>query len=125
MHLQHKNDPNASPRDANAHTTTQTQTTGSQLKDNQAAQSLKCHVCLATFICTTTVEKLKEHQENKHPKSDMAVRCVLCACCEGERVLVCVASIAVQVAWTRRARAATSETRRRLSSATATRRRHS
>lgn len=41
---------------------------GSQLKDNAAAQSIKCMVCLATFICTSSEAKLKEHSENKHPK---------------------------------------------------------
>lgn len=41
---------------------------GSQLKDNAKAMSLKCAVCLAQFICTSTEAKLKEHSENKHPK---------------------------------------------------------
>jgi len=43
---------------------------GSQLKDNAAAQSIQCKVCLATFIVTTAEVKLKEHSDNKHPKHD-------------------------------------------------------
>ncbi|KAI8465580.1 MAG: At2g23090 like protein [Monoraphidium minutum] len=46
---------------------------GSQLKTNQAALTLKCHVCLQQFICTTTEQKMREHAENKHPKSDVFV----------------------------------------------------
>lgn len=46
---------------------------GSQLKANQAALTLKCHVCLQLFICTTTEAKMREHAENKHPKSDVYV----------------------------------------------------
>jgi len=45
-------------------------TAGSQLKDNAAAQSIQCKVCLATFIVTTAEVKLKEHSDNKHPKHD-------------------------------------------------------
>lgn len=29
--------------------------------------SVKCHVCMSTFLCTATVGKLKEHADNKHP----------------------------------------------------------
>ncbi|ACO69416.1 predicted protein [Micromonas commoda] len=43
---------------------------GSQLKQNAAAQSIQCKVCMATFICTTAEVKLKEHADNKHPKND-------------------------------------------------------
>jgi hypothetical protein len=42
---------------------------GSQLKSNQAAMTLKCHVCLTQFVCTSKEQQLKDHQENKHPKS--------------------------------------------------------
>lgn len=45
---------------------------GSQLKQNNAAMTKKCNVCLATFVCTTTEAKLKEHWENKHPKSELS-----------------------------------------------------
>lgn len=45
-------------------------TAGSQLKQNAAAQSIQCKVCMATFICTTAEVKLKEHADNKHPKND-------------------------------------------------------
>lgn len=41
---------------------------GSQLKQNTNAMSLKCHVCLQSFVCTSSEAKLKEHSENKHPK---------------------------------------------------------
>jgi hypothetical protein len=44
---------------------------GSQLKANAAALSLKCHVCLQQFICTTTEAKMREHAEAKHPKNDV------------------------------------------------------
>lgn len=30
---------------------------------------LQCQVCRSTFSCTSTVAKLKEHSENKHPKN--------------------------------------------------------
>ncbi|KAF8060025.1 hypothetical protein HT031_004963 [Scenedesmus sp. PABB004] len=42
---------------------------GSQLKANAAALTMKCSVCLTTFICTSKEQQLKDHQENKHPKS--------------------------------------------------------
>ncbi|WIA13555.1 hypothetical protein OEZ86_006815 [Tetradesmus obliquus] len=42
---------------------------GSQLKQNQAAMTLKCNVCLTTFVCTSKEQQLKDHQENKHPKA--------------------------------------------------------
>eukprot|EP00878_Enallax_costatus_P001131 GHUV01001268.1.p1 GENE.GHUV01001268.1~~GHUV01001268.1.p1 ORF type:complete len:102 (+),score=15.99 GHUV01001268.1:121-426(+) len=42
---------------------------GSQLKSNAAAMTLKCQVCLTQFICTSKEQQLKDHQENKHPKS--------------------------------------------------------
>lgn len=44
---------------------------GSQLKTNEAAKTIQCKVCLQAFICTTTAAKLKEHWENRHPKSDI------------------------------------------------------
>lgn len=44
---------------------------GSQLKSNEAAKNIQCKVCLQSFICTTTAAKLKEHWENKHPKTDI------------------------------------------------------
>lgn len=31
--------------------------------------SLQCQICRSTFICTSTVVKLKEHADNKHPKN--------------------------------------------------------
>ena len=49
---------------------------GSQLKANAAAMSYKCAVCLQTFLCTSTEAKLKEHQENKHPKNTPGVRAI-------------------------------------------------
>lgn len=44
---------------------------GSQLKDNAAAQSIKCVVCLQTFVCTATEAMLKQHWENRHPKVEI------------------------------------------------------
>jgi hypothetical protein len=41
---------------------------GSQLKSNQSSMSIKCAICMQTFMCTSTEVKLKEHSENKHPK---------------------------------------------------------
>ena len=49
-------------------THTSIHTTGSQLKNNAASQSIICQVCRSTFICTSTELKLKEHQSNKHDK---------------------------------------------------------
>jgi len=45
---------------------------GSQLKANAAALSVKCSICLQTFICTTTESKLKEHSDNKHSTKTFA-----------------------------------------------------
>ncbi|KDD74926.1 hypothetical protein H632_c983p0 [Helicosporidium sp. ATCC 50920] len=42
---------------------------GSQLKSNAAANNIVCQICRSTFICTSTVVKLKEHADNKHPKN--------------------------------------------------------
>ncbi|KAG2444437.1 hypothetical protein HXX76_001190 [Chlamydomonas incerta] len=42
---------------------------GSQLKQNQASMTIKCNVCMTVFVCTTTEKLLREHAENKHPKS--------------------------------------------------------
>eukprot|EP00238_Polyblepharides_amylifera_P008900 CAMPEP_0196581308 /NCGR_PEP_ID=MMETSP1081-20130531/33571_1 /TAXON_ID=36882 /ORGANISM="Pyramimonas amylifera, Strain CCMP720" /LENGTH=106 /DNA_ID=CAMNT_0041901499 /DNA_START=257 /DNA_END=577 /DNA_ORIENTATION=+ len=50
---------------------------GSQAKTNSAAMSIKCNVCMQTFMCTSTEAKLKEHSENKHPKEDF-FRCFPC-----------------------------------------------
>lgn len=76
---------------------------GSQVKANQAALTQKCHVCLTQFVCTVSrckclhaavllcsvaglcvdnvcccvqskEQQLKDHQENKHPKSTFEVR---------------------------------------------------
>mmetsp|Transcript_45474 Transcript_45474/g.86945 ORF Transcript_45474/g.86945 Transcript_45474/m.86945 type:complete len:82 (+) Transcript_45474:265-510(+) len=41
---------------------------GSQLKANSVAMTIKCKICMQTFMCTSTEAKLKEHSENKHPK---------------------------------------------------------
>ena len=35
--------------------------------------SSQCHICLTTFVCTTNEAKLREHQENKHPKNEFSV----------------------------------------------------
>ena len=35
---------------------------GSQLKQNEAALSIKCKVCLQPFICTSAEVKLREHR---------------------------------------------------------------
>ncbi|KAK3278224.1 hypothetical protein CYMTET_13824 [Cymbomonas tetramitiformis] len=43
---------------------------GSQLKTNEKSMSLKCAVCMQTFMCTSTEVKLREHSDNKHPKED-------------------------------------------------------
>eukprot|EP00976_Prorocentrum_cordatum_P013828 276104-Prorocentrum_minimum.AAC.3 len=43
---------------------------GSQLKDNAKALSIKCHICMQTFMCTSTESKLREHSDNKHPKNE-------------------------------------------------------
>ena len=36
--------------------------TGSQLKQNEAALSIKCKICLQPFICTSAEVKLREHR---------------------------------------------------------------
>jgi hypothetical protein len=41
----------------------------SQLKANQQALTIKCSVCLQTFLGTTSSTSLKEHSDNKHPKN--------------------------------------------------------
>ena len=43
---------------------------GSQLESNAKAMNIQCKVCMATFLCTMTEAKLKEHSDNKHPKND-------------------------------------------------------
>ena len=43
---------------------------GSQNKTNAAAMNIQCKVCMATFMCTISEGKLKEHADNKHPKND-------------------------------------------------------
>jgi len=40
----------------------------SQLKTNQQALSIKCKICMQTFMGVTSAKSLKEHSENKHPK---------------------------------------------------------
>jgi hypothetical protein len=35
---------------------------GSQLKQNEAALTIKCKVCLQPFICTSAEVKLREHR---------------------------------------------------------------
>ncbi|KAG1679468.1 hypothetical protein FOA52_011066 [Chlamydomonas sp. UWO 241] len=40
----------------------------SQTKQNAAAMNIQCVTCMATFLCTSTDSKLKEHSDNKHPK---------------------------------------------------------
>ncbi|KAK9832924.1 hypothetical protein WJX74_001848 [Apatococcus lobatus] len=40
----------------------------SQLKQNEAARSIQCQICRQTFLCTATLQKLKEHHESKHSK---------------------------------------------------------
>ena len=32
--------------------------------------NVQCKVCMATFMCTISEGKLKEHAENRHPKND-------------------------------------------------------
>ena len=32
--------------------------------------NIQCKVCMATFLCTMSEAKLKEHSDNKHPKND-------------------------------------------------------
>ncbi|PNH07645.1 hypothetical protein TSOC_005881 [Tetrabaena socialis] len=44
---------------------------GSQLKTNQASMTIKCNICLTTFVCTTNETMLKQHWESKHPKSPL------------------------------------------------------
>eukprot|EP01133_Synstelium_polycarpum_P007569 gene7569-8858_t len=38
----------------------------SQLKSNEAAKTLVCQVCRASFMCTTKEPELRTHAENKH-----------------------------------------------------------
>eukprot|EP00201_Polytomella_parva_P003219 CAMPEP_0175080748 /NCGR_PEP_ID=MMETSP0052_2-20121109/25715_1 /TAXON_ID=51329 ORGANISM="Polytomella parva, Strain SAG 63-3" /NCGR_SAMPLE_ID=MMETSP0052_2 /ASSEMBLY_ACC=CAM_ASM_000194 /LENGTH=77 /DNA_ID=CAMNT_0016351553 /DNA_START=101 /DNA_END=334 /DNA_ORIENTATION=- len=42
---------------------------GSQLKTNAAAMSIKCAICLQTFMCTTAEHMLRDHATSRHPKS--------------------------------------------------------
>ncbi|PWO00060.1 DUF1909-domain-containing protein [Tilletiopsis washingtonensis] len=44
----------------------------SQLKANQAALSVKCAVCMQTFMSTVRTAALQEHIDAKHPKKDVA-----------------------------------------------------
>ncbi|WCJ31362.1 hypothetical protein M5689_012862 [Euphorbia peplus] len=44
---------------------------GSQLDSNKKAMNIQCKICMQTFMCTTSEVKCKEHQEAKHPKSDV------------------------------------------------------
>lgn len=41
---------------------------GSQLKANEAAQTIVCQICRTTFLCTSKAAALKMHAESKHPK---------------------------------------------------------
>jgi len=41
----------------------------SQLKANQAAQTVVCATCRQTFMCNSTKAKLMEHVDSKHSKS--------------------------------------------------------
>ncbi|KAK2957435.1 hypothetical protein BLNAU_7591 [Blattamonas nauphoetae] len=41
----------------------------SQLKQNQAAQTIVCSVCKQSFMCTTNAAQLEQHATSKHPKS--------------------------------------------------------
>jgi|EP00193_Tetraselmis_chui_P004788 hypothetical protein len=43
---------------------------GSQLQANAKAMNVQCKTCLATFMSTSTEEKLKEHHASKHGKLD-------------------------------------------------------
>ena len=43
---------------------------GSQKASNEKAMNVQCKVCMATFMCTISEGKLKEHAENRHPKND-------------------------------------------------------
>eukprot|EP00898_Chlorokybus_atmophyticus_P001254 jgi/Chlat1/2129/Chrsp17S02716 len=43
----------------------------SQLEKNKAALTIKCNICMQTFICTTTASKCKEHSDNRHPKNTL------------------------------------------------------
>lgn len=43
---------------------------GSQLKQNEAAKSVACKICLQTFVVTSAEKVLRDHWENRHPKSD-------------------------------------------------------
>jgi len=45
------------------------QNSASQLKSNQAALNIVCALCRQTFLCTTSSKSLKDHSDNKHPKS--------------------------------------------------------
>mmetsp|Transcript_33692 Transcript_33692/g.40704 ORF Transcript_33692/g.40704 Transcript_33692/m.40704 type:complete len:92 (+) Transcript_33692:205-480(+) len=42
---------------------------GSQLDSNAKSMSIMCNICRATFMCTSTEAKLKEHSDSKHPKN--------------------------------------------------------
>jgi len=44
----------------------------SQLKTNEKALTLKCTVCMQTFLGVTSTKSLKEHSDNKHPKNSFA-----------------------------------------------------
>mmetsp|Transcript_1512 Transcript_1512/g.2002 ORF Transcript_1512/g.2002 Transcript_1512/m.2002 type:complete len:81 (-) Transcript_1512:173-415(-) len=39
----------------------------SQLKSNEKALTIKCSVCMQTFLGTSSTKSLKEHSENRHP----------------------------------------------------------
>eukprot|EP01132_Coremiostelium_polycephalum_P005393 gene5393-6726_t len=38
----------------------------SQLKSNEAAKTIICNVCRASFLCTAKEPELRTHAENKH-----------------------------------------------------------
>ncbi|PRP77127.1 hypothetical protein PROFUN_14541 [Planoprotostelium fungivorum] len=44
----------------------------SQLKSNEKALTIKCKICMQTFLGTTAAKSLKEHSDNKHPKNAFA-----------------------------------------------------
>ena len=52
---------------------------GSQLKTNQAAQSIVCQVCRGTFLCTSSHAKLVEHADSKHPGKGGQYSLLLCS----------------------------------------------
>jgi transcription elongation factor Elf1 len=41
----------------------------SQLKSNEKAQTVMCSICRQSFQCNAAEKLLRQHQENKHPKS--------------------------------------------------------